>query len=282
MAEDWLPKVESALARSGVPLEMYVAQQFRRGGFDVAQAEFYEDPISEQQREIDIVATRSEKIGDDSVRLVFAVECKASRDKPWVMFVGHPRMRPERQWRWQLAMGGVGNHRGSRLRFELSAGVRDLPVFSDGRSPAYGMVQLVLGSEKDDPERKDQSYAATMQASKAAVALTKQIDSGIKSGLWGVLTNSTASIGFPLVVLDGRLVTARLGDDDDSVILEETGRHALMVRNPDIGATSSQLFVVTREALPELVSGLATACQYVFEWAKANPKVMDKVFERTK
>jgi hypothetical protein len=73
---DWLKK-------TGFPLEMGAAAEFRRAGFDVKQSSTYADPQSDKGREIDVLATDPDIFG--VIDISFVVECKAS-PKPWVVF----------------------------------------------------------------------------------------------------------------------------------------------------------------------------------------------------
>src|SRR5687767_1963194 len=104
---DWLEK-------QGYPLEMHVAEEFRKAGFEVTQSEFYLDPDTNQPREVDVLATNYVEITPTErvVRIRFVIECKRSRDKPWVMFVP-PDTEPYRSLPVVRAM--VANNQGKAL-----------------------------------------------------------------------------------------------------------------------------------------------------------------------
>jgi len=86
-------KLRDWLRTQGYPLEMAVASAFRRNGLLVAQSEYYRDPDTHLPREIDVVVYRDSQLGNYALRLMLVVECKASKDKPWVLFTSHPRVR---------------------------------------------------------------------------------------------------------------------------------------------------------------------------------------------
>lgn len=75
-------KVQEWLEKTGFPLEMAAAASFRRAGFFVRQSCTYPDPQTEKGREIDVLASDSDFLGDFETS--FVIECKASK-KPWVV-----------------------------------------------------------------------------------------------------------------------------------------------------------------------------------------------------
>ena len=77
-----LPKVQEWLEKTGFPLEMAAAAALRRAGFFVRQSSTYPDAQTDKGREIDVVASDSDWLGD--LETAFVIECKASR-KPWVV-----------------------------------------------------------------------------------------------------------------------------------------------------------------------------------------------------
>lgn len=91
---DWLHK-------QGYPLEMQVAQQLRQSGMWVQQSSLYLDTSASVVREIDVLARSShlyrqeiDQLSTDIYStLTLCVECKLSKDKPWIIFKA-PTKRP--------------------------------------------------------------------------------------------------------------------------------------------------------------------------------------------
>lgn len=75
---EWLDKQE-------YPLEMRVAREFQSHGFAVIQSEYYESGES-KSREIDVVAYKQRSFGSLLTRFTLVVECKSSKQKPWILF----------------------------------------------------------------------------------------------------------------------------------------------------------------------------------------------------
>src|SRR5687768_5081574 len=90
MADELGRQVIEWLKASGYPLEMHVGRVFRRMEVPVWQSPLYEDPKTGEPREIDVVATGAVHLEHWVVRLQFVVECKSSKEAPWVVFGGDP------------------------------------------------------------------------------------------------------------------------------------------------------------------------------------------------
>ena len=84
-------KIKAWLDNEGYPLEMRVAKSFARAGFGVIQSEYYADPRTNTQREIDLYASLQKSVGDAHWRLAIFAECKAGTSKPWVVFVSEEK-----------------------------------------------------------------------------------------------------------------------------------------------------------------------------------------------
>jgi hypothetical protein len=74
------------LKEQGFPLEMEVASMAKAAGFEVSQSDYYIDPDTGEPREIDLVLSLNNLKHGFSLTYNLFVECKSSRDKPWLMF----------------------------------------------------------------------------------------------------------------------------------------------------------------------------------------------------
>lgn len=258
-------KVADWVTHSGYPLEMYVAQSFRQAEFAAYQGEYYED--SEGPREIDVVGAevRSTKWG--LLRFLFYIECKASRDKPWLLFVGeaHGYYASKERIAW-----GPANKIGRLMRRLLatSGGIEIFPLFRSVSHPAYGVVQSLRKSDGGDA-----SYAATMQVCKAAASLSKDADAGEQAQVW----DREAVIGFPVIVVDGILYTAKLVGDD--LLLDEVEQYELLVRNPGLGPPTL-VTVVTKKGLPDFVLRARATVDGIVAWCGRNGEEAERAFRR--
>jgi hypothetical protein len=79
-------KVREWIDTQGYPFEMIVAKAFRNAGFTVAQSVYYIDKETDQPREIDVIAHHSVQVEGKTFYIVFVIECKSSKGKPWIAF----------------------------------------------------------------------------------------------------------------------------------------------------------------------------------------------------
>jgi hypothetical protein len=89
MSNDLEVRIKSWLNKQGFPLEMEVAAMAREAGFNVSQSECYLDPETNVPREIDLILSKGAFTDGDGVgHLSYSlyVECKSSKDKPWLLF----------------------------------------------------------------------------------------------------------------------------------------------------------------------------------------------------
>jgi len=266
------------LESSGYPLEMFVAEEFRRVDFRVSQSTFYSDPETKLYREIDVVASSSVGIGTlgRAIRIQFAVECKSSRDKPWVMFTERGNATPRETSKVGI-LSITGNPNGKRLRLLLAAAekVWSQPLFSLESRPAYGMVQA-LGS-KGTP---DASYAAQMQAAKATIALSSPDHQTQPGRLLRLLTSmEEVTLAFAVIVLDGRLFTAALAANGN-LELKEKKSHFLAISSPEVGENLALVNVVTKDGLANYVSKAAAARDAIFAWCKENVDQIEEALKK--
>jgi hypothetical protein len=77
-------KIVAWLEEHGYPLEMYVASVFQNLGFKVDQGIYFSDPETGSSREVDIVAHKNFSINGKYVSFVCIIECKSSKEKPWL------------------------------------------------------------------------------------------------------------------------------------------------------------------------------------------------------
>jgi hypothetical protein len=153
-------KVEEWLRKEGYPLEFATASAFRQAGFRVRQGEHVRNPDTGVVREIDVVASIDGFVGDQIVRLSYIIECKWSKNKPWIIFTSmHHRIAPGaciaqtigsdlgRAALWCVA-GNSALHQTSTFSTPDGAGFGARQAFSDGKDVCYSALQSVVSAAR--------------------------------------------------------------------------------------------------------------------------------------
>lgn len=234
-------KLRGWLETQGYPLEMRVAQACQESGARVIQSEYYTDANSDQSREIDVVADWQSFDANVLVRISLAIECKSSRDKPWILFVSSKgRLNPIARVA-QRAASRLGRLALSRIAREASA--QGLPIFALPEAPGYSITQAFTSGN-------DVCYMAASAVASAAAAIASQIDGFSK----GLRRFDNLQIVFPVLVTEARLFAAAL-ESGGSVSLKEIDSGVLLWRNPIVGLPHTIIHVLTFSALGKFVNG---------------------------
>lgn len=85
MENKLVDNIKSWLEKEGYPLEFKTANIFKKYKFSTQQSYFTRNEKNEP-REIDVLATKNIQIGKKYLRIEHIVECKWSKDKPWILF----------------------------------------------------------------------------------------------------------------------------------------------------------------------------------------------------
>jgi hypothetical protein len=256
MADDLTKQVTEWLNGQGFPLEMTVAAAFRQAGFWVIQSDYYADPVTGTQREMDVVARLQMVIGADLARVTFVIECKVSKDRPWVMFTAESVRLADRARIVQRTASALGRQFLNRLRDEEE--IRELPFFTLPKRAGYGLVQAMR-----KPDAKDLSYEALTAVSAASAAQAQEADDATNEG-----QGNFVEVIFPLVIVDGRLFEAYL-DEANELKIEETTRGTLVWRNPAAGSVHSIITIATLAALNDVVAAALQTAQTLLSQKQA-------------
>lgn len=242
-------QVRDWLLRQGYPLEMEVARQFQVAGAHVIQSEYYTDTQTGESREVDVVAWWQDNFDSITIRLNLTIECKSSKDKPWVLFGSHDgRLAgPAR-----VSQRAASELAGLALRIlGRQREIQDLPIFQLPEVPAYSLTQAMTTG-------KDICYGAISSVAAAVAAQAREPDHHI-----GMLGNHNfINILIPVVVTDAKLFIATLAEDS-SVDIKHIDSGLLLWRNPIVGKQHTIIHIQTNESLPAFIA-MAKASALVF------------------
>lgn len=269
-------KVLEWLGKHGYPLEMAVASEFSRLDLDVTQSGYYEDPETQQPREIDVVAeyvlTGEER--EIIFNLVFAVECKKS-NVPWVSFRSTTEQEPN-----LASFGWVRNLSGWEVKEQLD----EQSGFATA-GPNVHKANLSTGlavanfSNKESNKNGDAAYKALLSSCKSAQSLVDKADRR-QFAPANNLEVLIATIAMPLVVLDAKLFEASL-DEEGTVQVEEVRETIVAFRYPVSKKeyrSPIQVRVMTVSGFAQFVESL----RFLDEMLSGDSSYLDKAYDTFK
>lgn len=226
-----IDQVRKWLNEQGYPLEMKTAAVFRKVGFEVEQSCLYADTESNKPREIDVLARVPDYIG--SIRIIFLVECKASK-KPWVLLSGSDVSR--------------GNLRTDSFAVVNSNVRKVLSSFGDGK-PFNALLNECSWFKKDSLigyslrnafSDKDIAYEGLLGLAKASTDFVRSE------------SDYQMCFVFPVLVVDSPLVRCNL-DTLGKLQLEEIPEGEVFFKYGLASPFRTCIRVVTLRGLPEFV-----------------------------
>ncbi|QYK63349.1 hypothetical protein KAI37_03682 [Paenibacillus sp. S25] len=246
---DWLNS-------QGYPLEMSVAEVLLNLKFNVIQSEYFIDDESTQQREIDIVASLQKEIGNKLVRISLIIECKVSKDKPWIIFTSeNTRLAPPARIA-QRAGSRIGNIVLGNLAHKKE--IQDLNLFSLPERPGYGLTQAFTNGN-------DVAYNSCVSVSKATRAISKSVDSR--------KNDRYVRICLPVIVIDGKLFETYLNESNEMSVIE-VSKGVMVWRNPIVGMPHTVINVITKEAIDEYFSSVKTDIIKIIDFITNDPSII--------
>lgn len=240
-------KVKKWICEQGYPVEMHVAKKFREAGFRTTQSEYFVDPESGDNREIDVVVSCQRDIGELLVRVTVCVECKLSKKHPWVAFTS----KDTRLAKPASIVQRPANKLGKEFLYRIAQNkyAHQTPLFKMGERNGFSLTEAFTSG-------KDNAYAACLSVAKCARSLVIKAEEG--SRLQGPICN----IVIPLVVVDGKLFECY--QDELDLEVEEIGQATLIWRNQVSNAGHSIIGVCTLDALPKYIRRVSRLASFVF------------------
>jgi hypothetical protein len=243
-------KVAEWLSHEGYPLEYVAASEFFGAGFGVHQGIYVKTSEDEPPREIDIVATAdADHSSQPHVRLEYVVECKWSRDKPWVVFTS-PFSRMASSACISQTIGSELGH----AALWLDAGNRNLTSMSTFRTPKIAG----FGGRQALSQSRDVFFNAVQSVVSAALATAKAYD---EHPVLGIKLPEFAVVVFPVIVIDGDLFEAFPKDSDASLQLRQVRQSRLHWSGASTYDFHVTLDIVTVAALRQFVVRRAREAQ---------------------
>lgn len=253
-------KVVDWLGKQGHPLEFFVNGELWKVGLEAHQGIFVRDPSENILREIDVSCQASSHIDDHLVRVEFVIECKWSRDKPWVLFTS-PFSNLSREAKVCQTIGSLlgytslwvqaGDDRFEKLDLYSTperGGFGGCQAFSDNRDPVFSAFQSVTGAAVSRAFNYDPELFGREPRRSADCGLPR-----------------SCVVVIPIVVVDGILFEAYSNLKDGSLEIGEIDKAQVFWRGSPSWGLTTTIHVVTRESFPAFASTLATESRTMVE-----------------
>jgi hypothetical protein len=233
-----IAKLHEWLKKAGYPFELSVGRVLQFAGWSIEHARFYVDPVTSKTREIDIVAKKS--LGAPETRTAasvsFVVECKRTRDKPWVVFSS------EETGARLLSADFASGRLAYSAMLSASIGHPPLATFEASGRVGHSVVRAFADSKETDPSG---AHSAIQAAITAAAALNAEYEA---LALSQAPRFSFVHVFIPLVVIDGDLFEFYMDESNTDTIVE-VERATVVTKSPAIGQNLQALTIVTAKGL---------------------------------
>jgi hypothetical protein len=218
---DLQQSVGAWLSGQGFPLELRVARILESLDMRVLPNRYVDVPEFRRPREIDALAMIQQDMPLIRAQFELYVECKWSRDNPWVVFVSGGPPPPISATLQAVPTNAMGE--ALLWLLQDSAELARFVPFGASGVLAHG-GRRTLGNPKG--KQADRFYAAMQSVSSIARA-------GVRAGgAHTVATNPDRdpAFAFPVVVVDGPLFSATLAEDSDGLELTPIQRARVLWR----------------------------------------------------
>jgi hypothetical protein len=267
-------KVKEWFDSEGYPLEFRVAQAFEEQGFVSHQGHYVTNEEEEQAREIDILANMDADLtGGGYLRVSHVIECKWSRDKPWVVFTSPRSIMAESACIAQTA----GSVLGEAVMYCLAgdAALYPLEIFKD---PERGGFSGRRAFERQEKDKYDQFYRTVQSVVSASRAEAKSYDN--PAHRLGEAPHEGAVV-FPLIAVDGQLFEAYYDPHGDAVKVSEVDRIRLFWRGARPSAqTITPVDIVTAKAIAAFARTRASEVNTLMEAAEQASRRIQRAFSK--
>jgi hypothetical protein len=257
--DDLKDKILAEINKTGFPLELRVSKLLHGNGYHVANNLYYIDRDDNKGREVDIRALKNTVFEVEEisyfVRHCLLIECKRSTSKPWVIFTS-----PQTSYDHEL---------------------HEVDCRGLASADAWISDDLLDALERIHPfaalERRGRSYFEPFKSTETGEAIFKSLTTAVKATVTtrdgGFAAGGKQSICFyyPLVVFDGRLFEAHLGDNDDIAITEAgTIMVSFFYDSPSYKQEKFTVPIVTEGYLDDFLSKLDSVLQIFGDSAAKN------------
>ncbi|MBZ4335074.1 hypothetical protein [Corallococcus sp. AS-1-12] len=235
-------KIRDWLNSEGYPLEFKTAKSLRDAGFKTRQGYHVHDPSNNSVREIDVSADISRTKNDGFLRITHTIECKWSKDKPWVVFTSQDaRMAPS-----ACINQTMGDSYGRAILWTLAGKneLYDLSMFEAPERPGFTAKQCF--------SKNDQAYNAMQSITTTTSKLLEKYDKPSYNRENGF--PDTACIALPCIVVDGEIFETFLSEESGEMELHPVNSARIHWRGAESRRHITTIDIVRSSHLPEFAA----------------------------
>ncbi|AKV97928.1 hypothetical protein ACP86_18205 [Marinobacter sp. CP1] len=226
-------KVKRWVEKEGYPLEFSTAHKFKKRRFSVEQSYFAKDENG-KAREVDVLATANVPIGRSFLRIKHVVECKWSKDKPWVLFKDEKRFATS-----ALAAQLISSSAGQAIAWAAAGNeeFKELGMFKGEGFSFSGRQAFSKGN--------DLFYQAVQGVVSNCLNITRFYD----EYEFAPEDHMLAVITLPLIVIEGGLHEATYAPESDELQLNSINHARLRWKGNERRQLNTVIDVVTSDYL---------------------------------
>ncbi|MEI3802727.1 MULTISPECIES: hypothetical protein [unclassified Chitinophaga] len=230
------------LNKNGFPVEMKIAKELKKVGLGVTQSYFYQDPLTGQSREIDILGLYQKTIKDAMFNIIFIIECKYAKT-PWILFTSNIGLGDSRKCY-------LTNKLGSHFLSEIANHEKLDDLFEVTKKYGFGLTVSI--GETDD--QKNNAY-------KSIQTLLNFLKSENKNDTLSY--QKSYNLFVPIIVIKGKLFEAFL-DDDDNLECNEISEGQIFYKDT-ISNFIPKIHIITDSQITSFAKKLSNDCNKIFE-----------------
>lgn len=237
-------KVIEWLTNEGYPLEFYTASILEKHRYEVRQGFYVRDTQSNLPREIDVLASVTTMMDQSFsfLRVIHLIECKWSKDKPWIIFTSKNSMISPAACITQT----MGSEAGRAALWALAGNkeLQSLDAFVTPVNPGYNGRQAFT-------KGNDVFFGAMQSVTSAALSLAKYYDNGEKAANGAP---DAAVVIFPIIVVDGQLYEVTFDADSNQLVVNEVDRIRIHWKGAELWKPHATIDLVSASRLDTFAS----------------------------
>jgi hypothetical protein len=252
MDDAFFNKLKEDLKKSGLGSELKAGQIFQNHNWSISSGGAYYDKDEGKSREIDIVAHRGKSTSYNDKTIIynsFIIHAEVKKtEKPWIVFKTYPK-EMLKSCAWNNIISAIN------LPVEPFKLVKYLQEHSLKKENQW--IGSGIHEAFKNPDQPSRWYGAFLSAIKSGVDYYDTHHPDKEEQTTANIIENPTEITFiqPLIILDGKLITAELSQDND-IKLEEVHSAAFEFeyKTKNYNDSKYRIDVVTMEGLDSYIS----------------------------